>query len=380
MGWNYFGLWDSNINRMVNFARKRPTQLRLHIIDHFDLSGSAPVSLDISPANSGQVKISTVVPESYPWQGEYFKDIPVQLTAFPFRNYKFVRWEGVENPDAASISVILTEDTSIRAIFESDTGSVEHIIINEINYNSEPDFDTEDWIELYNFSASSIDLSGWQFRDSNNDNAFLVPAGTKIEADGYLILCHDSTDFSTYFPGIHCLGNFDFNLSNGGEIVRLFNSNGVLADSLAYDDVSPWPLPADGLGPTLELKNPSLDNALAQNWKASTGHGSPGEKNSSFVGIREASDQSPRTFRVYQNYPNPFNHSTSFSFDLPEKSTVEIVIYNVLGQHIETIAEGRMSAGHHTVRWDTKALNSGVYFYTIKTETALGHGKCLLIK
>ena len=53
-------------------------------------------------------------------------------------------------------------------------------------------------------------------------------------------------------------------------------------DFVEYDDDLPWPLDADGEGPTLELKNPSLDNLLPQNWMASEGNGTPGLINSTY--------------------------------------------------------------------------------------------------
>ena len=63
-------------------------------------------------------------------------------------------------------------------------------------------------------------------------------------------------------------------------MIRLFDSNGNLVDSVVYDDVDPWPSEADGVGPTLELISPFLDNSIAENWIASEGFGSPGSENS----------------------------------------------------------------------------------------------------
>ena len=57
--------------------------------------------------------------------------------------------------------------------------------------------------------------------------------------------------------------------------------NGNIVDSLVYDDADPWPLEADGMGPTLELIHPSLDNAFGTNWSASNiNGGTPGVINS----------------------------------------------------------------------------------------------------
>jgi len=62
-------------------------------------------------------------------------------------------------------------------------------------------------------------------------------------------------------------------------LIKLFDSNDILMDDVEYDDEDPWPVEADGAGPTLELIDPYLDNSLAENWMASEGYGSPGSAN-----------------------------------------------------------------------------------------------------
>ena len=55
--------------------------------------------------------------------------------------------------------------------------------------------------------------------------------------------------------------------------MRLFDNTGSLVDTVRYDDDDPWPLSADGNGLTLELKHPTLDNALWESKSASEGYG-----------------------------------------------------------------------------------------------------------
>jgi hypothetical protein len=51
------------------------------------------------------------------------------------------------------------------------------IVINEINYKSATEFDTEDWIELYNNGDVTIDLGNWQITDLSTNPAYVFPAG-----------------------------------------------------------------------------------------------------------------------------------------------------------------------------------------------------------
>ena len=71
----------------------------------------------------------------------------------------------------------------------------------------------------------------------------------------------------------------------------------------------------------------------------------------------------PITFQLSPNYPNPFNPATMIRFGLPMASDVKVTIYNVLGQRLATLVEGRFRAGWHTVRWEARGLPSGAYLY-----------------
>jgi photosystem II stability/assembly factor-like uncharacterized protein len=73
----------------------------------------------------------------------------------------------------------------------------------------------------------------------------------------------------------------------------------------------------------------------------------------------------PKEIILGENYPNPFNNQTSIEFILPEPAQVEIKVYNILGQELETLADGFRSAGRHEVIWDALGYASGIYFYRL---------------
>jgi hypothetical protein len=168
---------------------------------------------------------------------------------------------------------------NIKAVFSPYVAT--NVVINEINYNSSNDFDPDDWVELYNPTSDNFNLGNWVFKDEANDHNFIIPENTILSAGEYLVLCKESYSFTALFPSVtNFIGDFDFGLSAGGELIRLFDSNGNLVDSVIYDDADPWPAEADGGGPALELISPFLDNSAADNWVASEGFGSPGGVNS----------------------------------------------------------------------------------------------------
>ncbi len=71
-------------------------------------------------------------------------------------------------------------------------------------------------------------------------------------------------------------------------------------------------------------------------------------------------------FALRAAYPNPFNPSTTVSFDVPRSSHVRLVVTDVLGREVRTLADGTHESGVHTVRFDATGLQSGTYFLTMQ--------------
>lgn len=93
----------------------------------------------------------------------------------------------------------------------------------------------------------------------------------------------------------------------------------------------------------------------------------------------------PIAYALEQNYPNPFNPDTEIGFALPAASQVEITVYNVLGQTVNTLVNDYMEAGTYSVRWDGtnsdgSSVSSGVYFYRIQADGFNKTKKMMLLK
>jgi len=86
--------------------------------------------------------------------------------------------------------------------------------------------------------------------------------------------------------------------------------------------------------------------------------------------LDEGTDLLPENSSLGQNYPNPFNAHTTISFNLRSAANVELSIYNIVGQKITTLVDGRVDAGEHDVIWDGRdnsgrEVASGVYYYRL---------------
>ena len=93
----------------------------------------------------------------------------------------------------------------------------------------------------------------------------------------------------------------------------------------------------------------------------------------------------PTDFNLAQNYPNPFNPETTIDFALPKASSVELTIYNVLGQKVVTLLNETLPAGRYRETWHGTSesggeVASGIYFYRLTAGDYVTTKKMMLLK
>ncbi len=98
------------------------------------------------------------------------------------------------------------------------------------------------------------------------------------------------------------------------------------------------------------------------------------------TGITSDSKLIPKEDLLMQNYPNPFNPSTMITFQLNKSSNITLLVYNMLGQKIASVADGYFSSGTHTINWNAARYSSGIYYCELRTPTQRFIKKMLLIK
>ena len=76
-------------------------------------------------------------------------------------------------------------------------------------------------------------------------------------------------------------------------------------------------------------------------------------------------DNFPTEYSLQNNYPNPFNPTTTISYVLPKSSAVELSVYSLTGQKIQTLVNQEQAAGSYALTFDASNLASGVYFYRL---------------
>jgi hypothetical protein len=163
--------------------------------------------------------------------------------------------------------------------------NAQQITFSEVNYNSDSTISAGDWIELYNYGSTTINLSGWTLQDNNIANAYTFPNGVLLAAGARLVMCNDTNKFKNRHPSVmNRRGNFAFGMSNTSDNIYLKNSSGTTVVSITYGDSIPWPKCPDGMGRTLELKNPGSNLNDPTSWYCGCINGSPGVASSACNG------------------------------------------------------------------------------------------------
>jgi hypothetical protein len=89
----------------------------------------------------------------------------------------------------------------------------------------------------------------------------------------------------------------------------------------------------------------------------------------------------PTAFSLSQNYPNPFNPATKIAYDLPRAAKVSLVVVNVLGQKVATLADDARAAGHYEATWNATNVSTGVYFVQLRVDNNIvATRKMMLLK
>jgi hypothetical protein len=130
---------------------------------------------------------------------------------------------------------------------------------------------------------------------------------------------------------------------------------------------------------THEHWNNATDRKYSRNLGTGTGIELVQVDLSTTTSVASQGSELPDQFELSQNYPNPFNPSTTISYSLPERSSVDVTIYDLQGRIVSSLVSGQQSPGTQSVVWNGansqgKPLSSGVYIYRVRA-SSLESGK-----
>jgi hypothetical protein len=266
--------------------------------------------------------------------GKYGVAVPVNSLQIQYYIYADNNNAGMFSPQRAE-----HEYHVLNALGSPTVGQV---FINEFLADNAGDvsnetFQYEDWIELYNASAITIELGGSFLTDNfSSPTKFQIPNGTVIPPYGYLIFWADEDPSTASY--VHC----NFKLSAGGEQLMLSSASGTVLDSITFGpqttDKSMARCP-DGVGtftmatfPTFKLSNCA-------------------------IGVNELNADKSE-IRIF---PNPAHNY--FVIRSSGKGQEGLVVYNTLGEEIYKT--------HFTkeINVNTSGWEPGIYFVRTQNST-----------
>lgn len=98
------------------------------------------------------------------------------------------------------------------------------------------------------------------------------------------------------------------------------------------------------------------------------------------VNVKEEKGIIPERYSLSQNYPNPFNPATSIQFSLTASALTTLKVYDILGREVASLANETIEAGVHVRNFNATNLNSGLYFYTLRSGNFTETKKMMLLK
>lgn len=117
--YNHLANWFNEVKKMKTFAVERHMAMWGILREEYDLGETVSIELSVNDGSKGTIIMNNFEPLEWssPYQGKYFEEIPITLTAIPEEGYTFVGWENMASKETA-ISVIPEEDLTITALFE----------------------------------------------------------------------------------------------------------------------------------------------------------------------------------------------------------------------------------------------------------------------
>ncbi|HLP58835.1 MAG TPA: lamin tail domain-containing protein [Candidatus Deferrimicrobium sp.] len=196
------------------------------------------------------------------------------LTAFT--TYYYI----VESTDATN-NTTTSQEYTFLAVNAEDI----KVVFSEVFYDT-PGTDTvEEWIELYNNSPVTVDISGWKIIDNNGSGStFTIPAGTLIAPGTYYTIAVDSTGFMALYGYDADQYGAIPSMNNDGDVLVLKNKSGTIIDAVAWEGGSTGGLPAGwgsttdpsaATGYTIVRPGPTADTDTYADWSTDDGNGYP---------------------------------------------------------------------------------------------------------
>jgi len=168
--------WATSVEELRDFARRRPDFVRRHLVEKFNLGGTAQLTFEPPTSGSGYIAVNGGLVRELPWQTVCFRGVPIQITAAPAQGYRFAGWEPPDLLQTPTITLTLDAAQTIAPRFEPLSDDAPHP--GDVIF---ADYRMGEWFELQVMRSGGVDLRGWRITD--NDTKTATDEGSLIFAD-----------------------------------------------------------------------------------------------------------------------------------------------------------------------------------------------------
>lgn len=436
--WGGYSGWRDRVNgQLIEYARQRPGYARTHLRNHFGISHSHGLIVDVNDPAAGRVHVNTIEispdtpgvdPDPWPWNGIYFRDVPVTLKAEPWPGFRFFRWEtGGRFYYEPELELSLTGVTTVTAVFYPDEESGGFPKAYDLRrapyrFSEWPSDVIELWPED-DPGSGYPDNMAFVYMDEPDpgldaevsgftEGVYYLVDRTRINGlgdDGFSFINTSSEYGNPGYPGTRLGGailalntrrieniqvswegmtvepnsrvynlRLQYRLGDEGPFRDLLDENGNPveyrrnAEPGHREQIGPVRLPSDAedkgyvqLLWRYYYTGEQLDHESGQRAKLAVTNISV-EPGTVLDAEEEPQEDRPGSYRLYQNYPNPFNPATIIRYQLPEESEARLEVFDLLGRRVAVLVDGHVGAGEHTVTFDASNLAGGVYIYRLQ--------------
>lgn len=306
------------------------------------------------------------------------------------------RYNGAGNGGDAPVGLKVDAADNIIVGGYADMGAGQKFNFIALKYNTTG---TLLWEKQYNGTSNDIDLATAMTVDASN-NIYLTGLttqlhGTRLDSN-YATVKYDQAGNQQWikfydgpFNSVDVARSIFVDVNQNVYICG--SSKGVGSDDYATIRYSPsgtqlWVMSYNGTGNSNDYSSSVVADNIGNAYVTGRSYGTGTDydyatiKYGDLVGIQQINNQVPDKFSLSQNYPNPFNPGTKIKFSIPEQQNVKLLVFDVLGREVNSIALGSLSAATYVYDLDASRLTSGTYFYRLVTDKFTDTRKMILVK
>ncbi|HQO10670.1 MAG TPA: T9SS type A sorting domain-containing protein [Clostridiales bacterium] len=313
-------------------------------------------------------------------------------------NEEWLQTDSTEFTESCGRSIIQTEDKGFVITGYSPYESTDSRVISLIKTDS---LGNREWIKYFGGGILSTGISGHSVKRTP-DNGYILfgTTGNWKYGDLAILIKTDSNgekEWDKSFGVPDSQGDYNNGkcvdiTSNGGYILT-----GYMDHPLGGPDSYSWLIKTDSEGNVIWEKTfgPEYENNERLHSVQQTTDGGyiiagytdaqgAGGKDMWIIktdenGTEIESPFLPQNTELYQNYPNPFNPTTTISYALSQAGQVELSVYNLNGQLVNTLVNCKQDKGIHKADFDAGDLTSGLYIYSLKVDGKIIQSRKLML-